>query len=223
MAGSSGHFPSCFRSLRDIKRTGGLGWQFDNLAISKNFWQNRYSDHFQRFNINGNNNFLAVFKESLSKTKNLFLLLGGLKAEDMAVFTEAIKHYGLTADAALLPHLPFNKVKEYYAISDIFVLPYAGEVLRQYSLSPIKLFEYAACNRPIICPATENLAEIFNAEEVVFYKPDNYNELGEKILLLAKNQDLRLRFAERALAKAGNYSWQARAAKITAFIQSQLR
>lgn len=161
---------------------------------------------------------LSCFRKALAKNDKLFLLLGGLKEEDLKIIRPLVNQEGLAEKVALLPHVPFNQVKEYYALSDIFVLLYSAEVLEKFSLSPMKLFEYAACERPIICPDAPGTREIFNEDEVVFYQTGDYNDLGEKMLKLAENIQFRLLIAGHAYERVKAFNWADRAARILNFV-----
>lgn len=165
---------------------------------------------------------VLAFKQALIKNPKLFLLIGGLKTDDLAYHQSLVKKENLENDVDLLPHVPFNRVMEYYAASDIFLLPYSRHVLENLSLSPMKLFEYAASKRPIICSAGGSIEEIFNGEEIVYFEADNYDDLADKILNLAADVNLQEQIANRAFQKVKNYTWGKRAANLTDFIQSKL-
>ena len=165
---------------------------------------------------------VGAFKKALAVNSKLFLLIGGLKPEDLNYHNDLIKKEGLGNDAALLPHVPFNQVREYYAASDIFLLPYDKHVLENLSLSPLKLFEYASSRRPIISSRSGSIEEIFNESEIVYFQAGNYDDLVKKIMELSDDASRREQIAEKAFAKVKNYTWQRRAANLTAFIQSRL-
>ena len=55
-----------------------------------------------------------------------------------------------------------------------------------------------ACSKPVITADQLVIREVFNEESMVLIKPENPEELAEKILLLKNSQELRDRIAQNS-------------------------
>jgi len=166
--------------------------------------------------------FIVAFKQAHDLNSNLFLMIAGIKEEDIKRINFVLAKNSLDKDALVLPHIKFSKVKEYYSAADIFVLPYSSEVLSQYSLSPMKLFDYAASQRPIIAPDVSSIKEVFNQEEIEFFKTDDYQDLTNQISRLVSDSNRQNQLAQNAFSKVKNYTWEKRAIKIMDFINQKI-
>lgn len=103
----------------------------------------------------------------------------------------------------------------YYHSSDIFVLPSISEGFG------IVLLEASACGLPLI---TSNLVVfksiVQEGENGYFTKTGDYIDLGNKILFLLQNEDVRLKMGEKSKKNASKFSWE-RVAEQTEQIYSQ--
>ena len=82
--------------------------------------------------------------------------------------------------------------------------------------SPLKIYEYLSCGKPVICSSVKNVKEIiqkFNCGICV--EPDNLRELAEKIVFLIKNQKMLDMFGNNGRkAVLTDFSWESIAAKL---------
>lgn len=110
--------------------------------------------------------------------------------------------------AGLIPH---RDAPNYLAACDILVSPHLGfaDGTRFFG-SPTKLFEYMAMGKPIIASKLEQIGEIIvDGINGLWMTPGNQEELVEKILLLATDNQLRSRLGTQAKKDCeAKYTWK---------------
>jgi len=99
--------------------------------------------------------------------------------------------------------VPNEKVPEYMAAADIFVLPSLSEGF------PVVIVEAMASGLPIVATNITGLPEIVHDGENGFLvEPKNPAELAERILLLLQDDELRGRIAQNNKQRAKDYTWE---------------
>lgn len=114
------------------------------------------------------------------------------------------------------------KLVQYYQIAaDVLLLYYpSGMDLNKYR-SPGKLFEYMASGRPIIAADYPVLREILGEEPAaLLVPPDSPALLAQNIETLLADHHKMEDLAARALARVGQFTWEARATRILDFIET---
>lgn len=104
---------------------------------------------------------------------------------------------------------------------DVLVAPYQHNVKTAGGddttkwMSPLKIFEYMAARKPIICSDLPVLREVLNEGNALFCEPEKVSDWKEKLELLRDNQALRIRISNNSYSDfISYYSWDARAKKI---------
>lgn len=120
-----------------------------------------------------------------------------------------------------------SKVKNYLSEFDIVLLPNlkkvdsnAGRNIGDWT-SPLKLFEYMAMGKPIICSDLPVLREVMvNDHNCILCNPNNIDEWSEAIKNLGTNPQLSKRLGIQAKDDIATlYSWQKRARRIISEIE----
>jgi glycosyltransferase involved in cell wall biosynthesis len=116
--------------------------------------------------------------------------------------------------------VPNAELPQYQAACDVLLMPYQRQVaassggdISRY-LSPMKLFEYLACERPIVSSDLPVLQEVLNPENAILLPGDDIDAWAAALQTLEADADLRRRLASRARQDAQQYTWEARAKKI---------
>lgn len=86
---------------------------------------------------------------------------------------------------SLLHEEILNIVQKY----DIGVVPYLNDEFMQLALST-KAFEYAKLSIPMVASDLRPMRNYFDDDSVLFFEPNNSDNLAEKIIQLAKNKEL---------------------------------
>jgi glycosyltransferase involved in cell wall biosynthesis len=149
-----------------------------------------------------------------------FHIIGGSESEVLQyksrTKTENIYFYGL---------IPHSQVGDYVQQLDILLAPYQKEVSIAKKgrntvnwMSPLKIFEYMAQEKPIICSNLPALKEVLeNNRTALFCDPENIQEWINAINKL-RNVDLRILLGRNAKHELENkYTWLKRVNKILNF------
>lgn len=143
----------------------------------------------------------------------LFYLVGGTADELRKIGAMEHQHPNLIcAGKKNLQEIP-----QWLWAADVLVV--LGTSRDEYSwryTSPMKLFEYAAAERPIVASRTPAIQAAVSEREVFFCKPDSAPDLAETIqFVLTHEEDARRRLAA---ARSSIVSWKDRARVINDFI-----
>ncbi len=114
---------------------------------------------------------------------------------------------------------PYATMPTWIAAADALVVLGTKRDMQSYwYTSPMKLFEYLLSGRPIVASATPAIQEIVSDREVFLYEPDNAQDLARQIsAALAESAQGAERIVQ-AERLGRNFSWQARAARVAAFV-----
>jgi glycosyltransferase involved in cell wall biosynthesis len=94
---------------------------------------------------------------------NLLIVGDGEKMDDLQ---RLIDEKGMSRNIILAGRVPFEKVPVYINAGDICLAPYFEEGLNETGISPLKIFEYMACGRPIITNPVGGLDALFREHEI---------------------------------------------------------
>lgn len=147
-----------------------------------------------------------------------FLLAGG-EPEQVLQLRREIKIHGLD-NVYTVGFVPNADLPRFQAACDILMMPYqerisasSGGDISRY-LSPMKLFEYMACGRPILSSDIPVLRETLTEKNAVFLPPNVAAAWVSEIQDLLSDKDKRERLSHQARHDVQQYKWEARAVKI---------
>jgi len=108
----------------------------------------------------------------------------------------------------------------YQACGEILLMPYKQKVAGSSGgdisavTSPMKLFEYMAAGRAILCSDLPVLHEVLNEHNAVFYSPDDLAALTHQFAALCQEPQRCQVLAAQARADVLQYSWKIRMQRI---------
>ncbi|MCC6630206.1 MAG: glycosyltransferase [Chloroflexi bacterium] len=137
----------------------------------------------------------------------ILCLVGGRPAEVAALRAQAVA-LGLETSVRCAGVQPPAVVATYLAAADALVIP--GTVSGR-NASPLKMFEYMAMHRPIVCADLAALREILGDDGACYVPAGDADALARALLGLAADPAAATALAEQAGARAGAYTYAARA------------
>jgi glycosyltransferase involved in cell wall biosynthesis len=108
-------------------------------------------------------------------------------------------------------------VAQYMAASDILVIP---DTVTDETASPLKLFEYMAMGRVVLCPDMKSLREIIGADGACVFERGNISALRIQLRALIESPQLRDQFAQRGLTAVAAHTYRNRANRLIAVCRS---
>ena len=116
------------------------------------------------------------------------------------------------------------EVERYRIGSDILLAPYqrkvtvagGGITTTEKWMSPLKIFEYMAAGKAIICSDMPVLREVLkDKQNALLCNPENIDSWVEALIVLSENENMRIQLGENAQRDfARRYSWHSRAEKL---------
>ncbi len=156
---------------------------------------------------------------SLTESDALLVLVGG-RANEVAGVQEQVSRLGISSDKVILTgQLRQEQAALYMNAADVLVIP---DTVTGMTASPLKLFEYMAVGKPLVCKDMPALREIVDDNAALFFPAGNSVALGHTIERLQKNLALRRTMGDAARSMSQGYTYKARARKILEVVESCL-
>lgn len=123
---------------------------------------------------------------------------------------------GILDKVVFTSHVPYNQVPFYINASDICVAPFIKANNERSGLSPLKIYEYAACAKAIVSSRLSNLEFIEEKETGILVEPENIFELSNAIISLLQRPDLRKKMGEHGRQYViENSNWKSKSITIS--------
>ena len=118
--------------------------------------------------------------------------------------------------------VPYDRVPVYINASDICAAPFILARNAKIGLSPLKLYEYMACGKPVVASAISGVVDVLEASGGgIPVPPENPEALAEAISKLLENQELRTKLGSKGLSHVTeNYSWYSVAKQVDGVCKS---
>ena len=151
------------------------------------------------------------------KQEVLFLAVGG-DQKDIDFYQKAVDDLKINDLVSFVGHIKQDELAIYQKASDILLMPFPN--IEHYSkfMSPIKMFEYMASERPTIASDLPTIKEVLNENNCLFCEPDNPQDLANKINELLNNKEKGDKLSQVAFADVQKYTWENRVNEILKFI-----
>jgi glycosyltransferase involved in cell wall biosynthesis len=147
-----------------------------------------------------------------------FLILGG-NPEDIDFWKKKVLQ--ANRNIYFMGFIPNGDLPMYLLACEVLLMPYQRKVTvsggkgdTSQWMSPMKMFEYMACERPIIASDLPSLREILNSRNSILVSPDNISEWENALTTLCHDECLRRKLSQQARKDVEPLSWVQRVAHI---------
>ena len=148
----------------------------------------------------------SLILKEIPNTKFLIVGDGQMKKELM----ELTKQTGVSDKIIFTGVVPYEEVPKYINSSDVCVAPFIRARNERIGLSPLKIYEYEACGKPIVSSRISNLEFIEQQNAGILVEPENQEELAKAIVKLLKDEKLREEMGKNGRECVVKYhSWEA--------------
>jgi len=147
------------------------------------------------------------------------LIVGdGIEKSKLEILTKQLK---LEKNIIFMGNIPYYIIPKYINAFDICVAPFIKA--RSGGTSPLKLYEYLSCGKPVIASNIRGVSDLLK-DLVVIFKPEDEKDLAAKVIKLIESPGLRKQLGEqgRSFVLRG-HSWKDVAYKISKILQEAIK
>jgi glycosyltransferase involved in cell wall biosynthesis len=137
-----------------------------------------------------------------------FLIVGGSSDSERREIIDTVEKAGLGDKFIFTGLVPYQQVPVYINASDVCVILPKG-FTRKSGISPLKLCEYMACEKPVVASRTDGLEFLEETNAGLLVNSESPQEIAEAIAKLLESKELR-----KTMGKNGrryvveNRSWE---------------
>jgi len=145
----------------------------------------------------------------MEKVQNVCFLIVGDGPEKENIIQEAVS-LGVHEKIIFAGRVPFEKVSLFINAGDICVATFTGDQSNPIRFSPLKLFEYMACSRPIVSTNIPGWLDEYISEtgSGILIPSEDPQELANAIIRLLKDKTLREEMGRKGReAVVNKYNW----------------
>jgi glycosyltransferase involved in cell wall biosynthesis len=142
---------------------------------------------------------LKAFREIENRIPHSLVIIGIRELAKETLQTAARVHF--------LDYVANSDIPRFYSYADLYVNPSLVEGFG------ITILEVMACGAPVISSHGGSLPEVVGSAGVLF-NPEDSRELGEKMLMVIRNENLRKELREKGFQQVKKFSWDRTAEQI---------
>jgi glycosyltransferase involved in cell wall biosynthesis len=151
-----------------------------------------------------------------------FYFIGG-PMDRMTVYEKILKAENLPRDRfVFIDRVAQPRVALFLKAADILLMPFPWTTHYAYYMSPLKLFEYMAVDRPIVATRLPSVEEVLEHDRnALLAEPGDSLSLAASIRRLLLEPEHARALARQALEDVEAYSWKRRAERILRFMENR--
>ncbi|MBK8390475.1 MAG: glycosyltransferase family 4 protein [Saprospiraceae bacterium] len=147
------------------------------------------------------------------------IIVGSGSLADKKRFFDLIEFYKLHQVITFSDTLSRKEIVNCIKNTDIGIVPNNKEHISVNYTSPLKIFEYMACDCPIIASNLPSINEVLKPDvNCRYFESENAEDLANQIMTLLKSKELCENMVRNNRVLVENFSWAKRAQKIYEFI-----
>lgn len=149
----------------------------------------------------------AIAKASKAVPGIVFDVYGGKNAY-LEEVTRLAANLGLGNQFVYHGKRPIEKIPEAILAADIGIIPNSRTPFTEVNF-PTRIFEYLSLGKPLIVPRTKGITDYFKEDEILFFEPDNADDLAEKLVWAYLHPEELQALVERGRKVYDQHRWQA--------------
>ncbi len=161
---------------------------------------------------------IAIRAMSILPDKDASLVLVGGHPADIEYYEKMVHELGLSDRIIFVGRISYELVPLYLRAFDILTAPFPQNDHYSYYMSPLKIFDYMAANKPIVSTNLPSLEDIIGDGEALLVSPDSIEDLADGFAKVLKDEELRKSLSSKAFLKIQELTWEKRAKRILDFI-----
>ena len=162
--------------------------------------------------------------EAVAKDKRFFAFIVGGPEDDKKTYENMAAKLGLTEDDVLFAgEIPAADVPASLSACDVLAMPFPDLPHYRTHMSPLKMFEYMAADRPLVTSDLPTVRDVLSEENAVFCEPDSTASFLKALAWIAEHPDQAKGRAAAAAALVKRHTWQERMARILDGVSSASR
>lgn len=165
-----------------------------------------------RFQTLGKKKGIEIAIEAMQYTtpQTVLVCVGGTKEEIDAYHTLATS-YGVEDQVILYSYQSHEMMPYFMKAADVLIAPFPHTTHYAYYMSPLKLFEYMAAQRPIVASDLPAIREVLDESTGYLVTPGDPHAFSEAFEYLRKHATYAEAITEEARKNVEQYSWNVRA------------
>jgi len=156
---------------------------------------------------------------SMCGPDDLLLLVGG-RPQEVAELRKLAANKDISGQMLTPGQVSQDQTPLYLNAADVLVIP---DTVTGMTASPLKLFEYMAVGRPIVCKDMPALREIVDEKSAIFFPEGDVDSLASALRALKLDPARAESLGRQARERSEGYTYRARAEKIAEVVNSLLR
>lgn len=146
--------------------------------------------------------FAPVFK-AIQKLENVKLLIVGEEG-NLTYNKDLAKQMGIEEKVIFAGTVPHEEVPDYISAMDVCLIPFKNNGISQNAV-PLKLFEYLACNKPVLSTKLRGVQDIMKNKIYYANSDDEYLDRIQRLSYLGSRSEIS---EESRDFVVGNYDWK---------------
>ncbi len=164
---------------------------------------------------------VSTVLEAIAKNKRFFGFIVGGPEDDKVRYQKMAAKLGLTEEDVLFTgEIPGADVPTSLVACDILAMPFPDLPHYRTNMSPLKMFEYMAADRPMITSDLPTIRDVLDEKTAVFCQPGDTKSFVKALEWIAGNPEEAMSRAAAAAALVKSHTWQERMARILKGVHS---
>lgn len=158
---------------------------------------------------------VATVLEALAQDKRFFGFIVGGPEDDKKRYEKMAAKLGLADDDVLFTgEIQAADVPASLSACDVLAMPFPDLPHYRTHMSPLKMFEYMAADRPLVTSDLPTVRDVLSEKTAVFCEPDNTDSFLKALVWILEHANEAKERAAAAAALVKRHTWQERMTRI---------